>query len=139
MLHLHAENHISERRQSFACRNQREGPKDPLCAPLRPPRAGKSTVGAKTWQVTASQLLPTLLPPTSPSKARPSHPAHLYHSCSPTFLPGCCGLLPAPSGSPCSSSEAFPMGKGLWIDSDTLVTLTLPFTPSIFSRGSLQD
>lgn len=96
-------------------------------------------MGANTWRVTESQLLPTLLPPTSPSEACPSHPAHLHHTCSPTFLPGYCSLLLARSGSPCSGSEAFPMGKGMRIESDTLVTLTLPSTPSIFSRGSLQD
>lgn len=60
-----------------------------------------------------SQLLPTLLPPTSSSKAHPPHPAHLHRTRSPTLLPGCCSLLPALGGFLCSGSEAFPHGKGL--------------------------
>lgn len=130
MLHLHAENHISERRQSCSTRalpagTSRKAWEDPLCAPPGLPQAGRSTVGANTWRLTVSQLLPTLLPPTSSSKTHPPHPAHLHHTRSPTFLLGCCSLLPALSSSPCSGSEALLMGKGLWIESDALVTLIL--------------
>lgn len=49
-------------------------------------------MGANTWRVAVSQLLPTLLPPKSSSKAHPSHPAHLHRTHSPTFLLGCCLL-----------------------------------------------
>lgn len=67
MLHLHAENHISEHRQSSGTRALPAGAsgkakKTPPCAPPGPPRAGQGTVGANTWWVTASQLLPVLLP-----------------------------------------------------------------------------
>lgn len=72
-------------------------------------------MGANTWRVTVSQLPPTLLPPTSSSKARSPHPAHLHCACSPTILPGRCRLLPAQSNFPCSGSKAFPLGTGLWI------------------------
>lgn len=63
--------------------------------------------GQTPGDLTVSQLLPTLLPPTSSSKMHPPHPAH-HHTRSPTFLLGCCGLLPALSSSLCSSSEALP-------------------------------
>lgn len=67
-----------------------------------------------------NNLLPILLPATLP----PPLARHIPHTS--TFPLGCYSLLSAPSGSPCSGSEAFPMGKGLWIKSDMLVTLTLP-------------
>lgn len=83
-----------------------------------------------------SQLLPTLLPPTSSSKAHPPHPAHLHRTHSPTLLLGCYSLLPALGGSPCSGSEPLPQGRGLWVDVDIVVTLPLPSAPLRSGEGA---
>lgn len=86
-----------------------------------------------------SQLLPTLLPPTSSSKAHPPHPAHLHRTHSPTLLLGCYSLLPALGGSPCSGSEPLPHGKGLVGRCRYRCHPPTALRSSTFRRGSRQE
>jgi len=124
MLHLHAENHISECRQSCCVRDL---------------LAGTSGKAVRTLPMGCHEQEQAQWGPT-PGEG-PHASCCLQGSCSIPSTPPCSSpeMLQAPNCSSHFGSKAFPMGRGSRTELDTPVTLTLPSTVSLFSRGRLQD